>query len=135
MRRDLLIKLYDGSTGIVGDGPSAGTSARNRYADNNNQEYLKVYENEENGQIGFLYLLYLVNKYGRAYRDLQFYTDLYFTAFPIFNVEEQKIEGIKYKECELVIQTRFFKRFANWFGFVEIQYEEDKKYFSRSITV
>lgn len=100
-----------------------------------NWAYNDRFENEENGQIGFLYLLYLVNKYGRAYRDSQFYADLYFKAFPIFNIEEQRIEGIKYKERDRVIQTRFFKRFANWFGFVEIQYEDDKKYFSRSMTI
>ena len=43
MRRDLVAKLYDGVSGITGDGPSPGASAQNRYAKKGEEIMYKKY--------------------------------------------------------------------------------------------
>ncbi len=100
-----------------------------------NWAYNDRFANEETGQIGCLYLLYLINKYGSTYRKLTFYTDLYLKAFPMFEVDGEEIEGIRYGKGEWVIEIRFFERFATWFGFIEIHYDKDNKYVARSIGI
>jgi len=80
-----------------------------------NWAYNDSFENEEIGQLGFLYLLHLINKYGVEFRELSFYSDLYFKAFPVFKASEN-----------FVIAIRFFDRFAEWFGFVEIHREQNR---------
>ena len=95
-----------------------------------NWAYNDRYGNEEIGQIGFLYLLYLIKKYGDTYRDLTFYVDRYYKAFPVLKVTGKKIYGIDLNESKRIVELRFFERFAAWFGFVEIQYQDKKNYFS-----
>jgi len=86
-----------------------------------NWGYNDAYRIENIGQIGFLYLLSLINKFGSDFKDLTFYSNLYFKAFPTF-LEKDKIENSfssNYPENALYI--RFFERFAFWFGFIKYQ--------------
>ncbi len=88
-----------------------------------NWAYNDAFEDEEIGQTGFLYLLHLLNKYGLEFRELSFYSDLYFKAFPVFKVREESLLGLR---SDFVIAVRFFERFAEWFGFVEIHREQNR---------
>lgn len=55
----------------------------------------------------------MLNKYGSEYKFVDFYTDLYLKAFPIFlsQFEESKIR--------FAYDARFIGKFAEWFGFAE----------------
>jgi hypothetical protein len=87
-----------------------------------NWAYNEAYEDEEIGQVGFLFLLYLINKYGIEFRELSFYFELYFKAFPVFKMREKSwFAG----SSSSVLAIRFFERFAKWFGLVEIQRKRD----------
>ena len=88
-----------------------------------NWAYNDSSEDEEIGQVGFLYLLHLINKYGAEFRELSFYSDLYFKAFPIFKASKNSLFPIR---NDFVIAIRFFDRFAEWFGFVEIHREQNR---------
>ena len=86
-----------------------------------NWAYNDRYLIEDIGQIGFLYLLFLLNKYGSEYKDLSFYVNLYFKAFPTFL---ERIEGehpLLGDYSHNALSLRFFYRFAYWFGFVKYQ--------------
>ncbi len=87
-----------------------------------NWAYNDSSEDEEIGQVGFLYLLHLINKYGAEFRELSFYSDLYFKAFPVLKASETSLFAIR---NDFVIAIRFFDRFAEWFGFVEIHREKN----------
>jgi len=102
------------------------------YTNQFNWAYNDQFENEQAGQTGFLFLLYLVNKYGAKYRDIKFYTNLYLKAFPMFAFESEEYGGIKFDEAEFIILLRFFERFAAWFGLVKMKYETQKNYFEKS---
>jgi hypothetical protein len=43
-----------------------------------------LFVNRTIGQFGYNYTLYLINKYGGAWKDESFYADLYFKAFEQF---------------------------------------------------
>ncbi len=88
-----------------------------------NWAYNDSSEDEEIGQIGFLYLLHLINKYGAEFRELSSYSDLYLKAFPILKANETSSFTTR---NDFVIATRFFDRFAEWFGFVEIHSEQNE---------
>jgi hypothetical protein len=49
-----------------------------------NWAYFDFHKDEEIGQFGYNYTLYLINKYGSGWRDEKFYADLYFKAFDYF---------------------------------------------------
>ncbi len=87
-----------------------------------NWAYNDSCEDEEIGQVGFLYLLHLINKYGAEFRELSFYSDLYFKAFPVLKANETSLFEIR---NDFVIGIRFFDRFAVWFGFVEMHREQN----------
>ena len=91
-----------------------------------NWAYNDRFENEETGQLGFLYLLYLIKKYGDTYREVKFYNKLYYTAFPTLKISKEKMQGILLNDNEWLVALRFFERFAMWFGFIEIQYRDKK---------
>ncbi len=86
-----------------------------------NWAYNDTYEDEKIGQTGFLYLLYLIHKYGVEFRELSYYTTMYLKAFPAFKMRE----GFWFAgSSTAVLAIRFFERFAEWFGFVEIETRE-----------
>ncbi len=101
-----------------------------------NWAYNDGYENEETGQTGFLFLLYLVNKYGKDFRDIHFYTQKYFRAFPmLFFVDNTINDDNRYNYAETAINIRFFERFAERFGLIEIRKNTEKSYFQREIEI
>ena len=97
-----------------------------------NWAYNDGYENEETGHVGFLFLLNLVKKYGQNFRDVHFYTEKYFRAFPMLAFEDNLfgVDG-RYNSGESAVIIRFFERFAERFGFVEIKTNSIKPYFKR----
>ena len=94
-----------------------------------NWAYNDRYDDEKLGQIGFLYSLYLLNKYGKEKKDLSFYTKLYFLAFPSFVEYEDENHSMK----EFAYHTRFIDRFSLWFGFAEEEITVGKNYLERDI--
>lgn len=84
-----------------------------------NWAYNDGFENEQIGQLGFLYSLYLLNKYGDAFKELRYYGDLYFKAFPVFK-SLKRTGANDYDFTEPAYFTRFVGRFCMWFGFVDI---------------
>lgn len=94
-----------------------------------NWAYNDGFENEDLGQVGFLYLLYLLNKHGKKYREISFYADLYFEAFPVFKTQ-MRMMGMR---NEFVLAMRFFERFAYWFGLVKAP--EGRVWFDENIKV
>jgi len=98
---------------------------------NFNWSYNDGFDNAEVGQIGFLYSLYIINKYGTEERELKYYTDLYSLAFPIFI---ETIEG-ETPNLSLAFHTRFIERFALWFGFVEGDEVKGNNYFQKEINL
>ncbi len=89
------------------------------------------YIDENLGQLGFLYSLYLLNKYGEEERNLKFYTNLYFLAFPAFMEYEDEYNSMK----ESAFHTRFINRFSIWFGFAEEEIINGEYYYEREITI
>jgi hypothetical protein len=88
-----------------------------------NWAYNDAHEDEEIGQIGFLYLLYLINKYGIEFRELSFYSESYFKAFPLSKVRENLLFA---GSSRFALAVRFFERFAEWFGLVEIHRKQNR---------
>jgi hypothetical protein len=101
-----------------------------------NWAYNDAYGNDKTGQMGFLYLLHLVNKHGTQSQELTFYTDKYFDAFPMLRTEERAREAdVRYGTSEKIVELRFFERFSEWFGFVDISFDESADYFNRKILI
>ena len=84
-----------------------------------NWGYNDLYENDQIGQMGFLYLMYLFQKYGNDFRDLRYYCKRYYRAFPLLYIDDNLSGGLKYGKSENIVNIRFVERFAKWFGFVE----------------
>ena len=99
-----------------------------------NWAYNDRFEHEQTGQLGFLFMLYLINKYGVEYQDLKYYTEKYFKAFPMLVCSGQFFQNMRYNESEHCVHTRFFDRFAQWFGFADILLGPEK-YFDRTIQI
>ena len=92
--------------------------------------------NEEVGQIGFLYLLHLVKKYGGDYRDIKYYVTLYFRAFPMLqSTEEDDEDASLFNESEFGLKIRFFGRFAFWFGLIESKNKNQKIYLEKNFKI
>jgi len=96
-----------------------------------NWSYNDGFDNVEVGQVGFLYSLYIINKYGAEERELKYFTDLYFLTFPIF-LENAEGEA---SNLSLAFHTRFIERFALWFGFIEGEKVKGSNYFDRKINI
>jgi hypothetical protein len=86
-----------------------------------NWAYNDGFSNEDIGQIGFLYLLFVINNANSGFKRVSNFIDVYFKAFPMF-LNKMNPE---FENPEFVVSTRFFDRFAKWFGFIE--YEIDDK--------
>ncbi len=88
------------------------------------------YANQDIGQIAFLYSLYLINKHGIEFKDIDYFTNLYFAAFPNL-LAKPETDLDKYSFRASSYYTRLIERFAVWFGFVEEEINEDKSYIGR----
>jgi len=95
-----------------------------------NWAYNDRFIDESVGQLGFLYVMHLINKYGDKEREINYFTDLYFMAFPSF-----KDIGIDDSMNDLAFYVRFIERFALWFGFIKEREIKGKNYFEREIKI
>ena len=88
-----------------------------------NMAYFDGYDNEHVGQIGFMFSIYLLKKFGYKERDKEFYANKYFKAFPRIGEIEENYNMSAYA-------TRTFERFMKYFGFIEITGKRrmEKKY-------
>lgn len=94
------------------------------YAMKFNWPYYDGYGDNQIGQFGFGFSLILLNKYGHEQRLSQFYSDLYFKAFP--ELQEQLVtnEYVDVKEqLKRCYALRTFDRFMAYFGMIEIEKE------------
>lgn len=88
------------------------------------------YKSSKIGQQGFIYILYLLKKYGRSYRESTFYGKKYFRAFPRLHTNVNSLlldQTIDKANC---LEVRFFERFCKWFGLAEV-HEETISLFER----
>jgi hypothetical protein len=83
------------------------------YSQEFNWGYSDYIDSENVGQLAFLYSLFLLNKYGDEYRTVDFYTDLYLRAFPLFLTQFEE------KNVRYAYEGRFVNKFSEWFGFAE----------------
>jgi hypothetical protein len=81
---------------------------------NYNTGWLDLYEDNEVGNLGRLYSLWLLHHYGVDWRDTRFYADEYSRAFPMLNAGH----GYEY---------RVFNRLFRFIGLCEINESDDFK--------
>jgi hypothetical protein len=102
-----------------------------------NWSYFEQYvENQEIGQFGCHYSIYLLNKYGSEKRPTTFYANKYFEAW----FKEYAGKNTDYSWC---YSRRTFDRFLDYFGFLEdfeenkigIQYVKKSSLFDEYITI
>lgn len=79
-----------------------------------NTGWLDMYEDNEMGNIGRLYSLWLLHHYGVDWRDTRFYADEYSKAFPMLNAGR----GYEY---------RVFNRLFRFIGLCEINESDEFK--------
>lgn len=104
-----------------------------------NWGYTDGYGDHPIGQFGFGFLLFLLSKYGHTELEARVYAEKYLKAFPTFLDQIEIPKPYKPKE-EMIIDcfsSRFFERFAFWFGLVVIRQEKrwDGKLFVLKTTV
>jgi len=101
-----------------------------------NWAYNDHFDNQYTGQQGFLFLLYLLNKYGKDFRDIHFYTEKYFRAFPMLYFKDNPLTAsYSNNNAEWAVYHRFFERFAERFGLVEIGKDKENPYFQRELNI
>ena len=79
-----------------------------------NTGWLDMYEDDEAGNLGRLYSLWLLHHYGEDWRNTRFYADEYSKAFPMLNAEH----GYGY---------RVFNRLFRFIGLCEINESDEFK--------
>jgi hypothetical protein len=80
-----------------------------------NWAYFDFFENERIGQFGINYSLYLLNKYGNNWEDMEFYAKLYFKAFSeLLGKGDEDFNN----ECYM---HRIFHHIFNYCGFIEFE--------------
>lgn len=87
-----------------------------------NWSYLDGFSNEKIGQSGFGFTLILLDKFGKEYRNPEFYAEKYLKAFD-FKSNNSELEFVDNPKTTYEIRT--FERFLDYFGFTE--YDNDKK--------
>jgi hypothetical protein len=94
--------------------------------------YLDWYDNEEIGNVGMPFVLYLLHRYGREKRETGFYAEKYFRAFPDL---KSRINPTSYMSREEVARdcfiSRVFEPGLSFFGIVGVErigerYREEK---------
>lgn len=80
-----------------------------------NWAYFDGFSDERIGQFGNSYSLFLLNKYGKEWKDEDFFADLYFKAFPQF------LESDEYYFLQGSYTSRTFGRMLLYFGFIEYE--------------
>lgn len=86
-----------------------------------NWAYLDLYDHPTAGQMAFAFSLSLLAHFGSEAREADFYAKKYLTAFPML-VDEVPESDWDTPEQHLIrcYSTRFFSRFAFWWGLTEL---------------
>ncbi len=88
--------------------------------------YLDGADAPQAGQLGWAYSLRLLHRHGKEWRPADFYPERFLQAFPAFN---QPIPSTIFANSHIpfasVYEWRFLKKFAAWFGLVELQLRKD----------
>ena len=78
-----------------------------------NWGYFDFFKNDDCGQLGFLWTLWILKKYGFTPKPASFYAQKYLTAFPIFINQQNNIHF-----ADACFTVRFMARFCSYFGFI-----------------
>ncbi|GAB2563564.1 hypothetical protein [Spirosoma areae] len=79
------------------------------------------------GQFGWVYSLYLVNRYGSEWHNTNFYANKVQQAFPHLRepIPSGRLSGY-WLDFERVYRWRFVQQFGRWFGLLELQKEPQR---------
>ena len=105
------------------------------YCNKFNWAYNDIYDNQHTGQFGFLFLIHLLLTYYSEPHDLKFFTNKYFNAFPTLQIVEAHDSLSLYTTGDRAVETRFFRRFAEWFGFVDTYVDKSEPYLKRKTMI
>ncbi len=84
--------------------------------------YLDGAEAPQAGQMGWAYSLRLLHLHGKEWRPAGFYPERFLRAFPMFDEPvPSAVFANAHVPFESVYEWRFLKKFAAWFGLVELQ--------------
>lgn len=99
------------------------------FVQNFNWAYLDHYPEDSSAQINFAYSLFLLTQYGNEWREKSFYEDALIRAFPVML---DLVKPTTYDNPEQIIRKmyshRFFQKFAEFFGLVEIDLDSGERY-------
>ncbi len=105
------------------------------FATNFNQGYLDRYESNSIGNVGTIYMVYLLSLFGKKQREASFYAQLYFKAFPaLINEIIFHPFSTPEKSAYDCFIYRTFEKGLFLFGLVEIEYE-GKDYHDRKVFI
>lgn len=96
---------------------------------NYNKGYFDYYGENNIGNLGLLFVIYLLDKFGDKQQESKFYAGLYFKAFPDLI---QEVSHIRYSSSELVaadcFEHRVFTRGLSMLGLIEMQTLQGKNF-------
>jgi hypothetical protein len=88
--------------------------------------YLDGADAPQAGQMGWAYSLRLLHRYGTDWQPADFFSERFLRAFPVFN---QPVPSTVFANAHIpfasVYEWRFLKKFAPWFGLVELKLRKD----------
>jgi hypothetical protein len=91
------------------------------FATNYNKGYLDYYGENNIGNVGFLYVVYLLARFREAKHEADFYAGLYFKAFPDLTQEVRPILNSSSEEVAAnCFKLRVFTRGLSMFGLIEM---------------
>ncbi len=77
-----------------------------------NAAYFDTYDNENIGNIGRVFSLWLLHHYGNDWHEPEFYNNLYNKAFPTL------------QNSNRIYEVRLFSRLFNYLGLIEVEYKQ-----------
>ena len=80
-----------------------------------NKAWFDFYDNEEIGNVGFGYVIYLLSRYGDKMRSGEFYAEKYFKAFPMLATLSARF----HRPNEKCFEIRVFRRGLSLLGLVD----------------
>jgi len=86
-----------------------------------NKGYFDFYGDNGIGNVGILYVIYLLKKFGKDFRPAEFYSDLYFRAFPTLVDQVGQYSSIDSRtEANHCFILRVLRSGLNYFGLIEM---------------
>lgn len=129
-----LVKKRNNAFSLTKDGEKALTRGRSAlfgqvlrdFTTRLSWAYFDGADDPKAGQTGWAYSLRLLHRHGADWRPADFYPERFARAFPVFN---QPIPSMRFVNVNLpfssVYEWRFLKKFAAWFGLVEMELRKD----------